>query len=67
MLFLYKQNYANAHQLADVLQKPLKDRFRRAFHYYIWEEDLMKQQAYKATKDVRIDTKMTSLTPLLCS
>jgi hypothetical protein len=67
LLIFVPANCTSVYQPADViLQRPFKHGFRQEFDNYS-TECISKQLDEKALKDVKLDTKMTVLKPLLCS
>ena len=66
LLIFVPANCTSIFQPADViLQRPFKHAFRQEFDSYT-SDDIDKQLEDKAAKDVKIDTKMSTLKPLLC-
>jgi hypothetical protein len=67
LLISVPANYTNLLQPADfILQRPFKHTFRQQYDIYT-SESIDIQFATKVAKDVRVDTKMSILKPLLCS
>jgi hypothetical protein len=67
LLIFVLANCTSVLQPADViLQRPFKHAFRKQYDMYT-SESIDSQLATNAAKDVRVDTKMSTLKPLLCN
>jgi hypothetical protein len=67
LLIFVPVNCISMLQPADaILQRPFEHAFREQYEKYT-SKDIDSQLATKAAKDVRVDTKMSILKPLLCS